>query len=115
MPTFVIGAATSGIIGEKSPYFTRTFFAIPQLCKPLAGYAVKHNWKRIYLMVADFAPGHDCEKYFSAALAEVGGTLVGNLRIPLSNPEFSAYMQRIKDCQARRAVHFHAVGRAGHR
>ena len=97
VPTFVIGAATSGIIGEKSPYFTRTFFAIPQLCKPLAGYAVQHNWKRVYLMVADFAPGHDCEKYFSAALAEAGGTLVGNVRIPLSNPEFSAYMQRIKD------------------
>lgn len=97
VPTFVIGAATTGIIGEKSPYFTRTFFAIPQLCKPLAPYAVKNNWKRVYLMVADFAPGHDCERYFTAALAEAGGTLAGNVRIPLSNPEFSAYMQRIKD------------------
>jgi branched-chain amino acid transport system substrate-binding protein len=97
VPTFVIGAATTGIIGEKSPYFTRTFFAIPQLCKPLAPYAVKNNWKRIYVMVADFAPGHDCEKYFTTALSEAGGTLVGNVRIPLSNPEFSAYMQRIKD------------------
>jgi branched-chain amino acid transport system substrate-binding protein len=100
VPTFVIGAATSGIIGEKSPYFTRTFFAIPQLCKPLAPYAVKNNWKRVYLMVADFAPGHDCERYFTAALAEAGGTLAGNVRIPLSNPEFSAYMQRIKDAKA---------------
>lgn len=99
VPTFVIGAATSGII-EKSPYFTRTFFAVPQLCKPLASYAVQHGWKRIYLMVADFAPGHDCEKYYTAALAEAGGTLVGNVRIPLSNPEFSAYMQRIKDSKA---------------
>jgi branched-chain amino acid transport system substrate-binding protein len=97
VPTFVIGAATTGIIGEKSPYFTRTFFAIPQLCKPLAPYAVKNNWKRVYLVVADFAPGHDCERYFTAALAEAGGTLAGNVRIPLSNPEFSAYMQRIKD------------------
>jgi branched-chain amino acid transport system substrate-binding protein len=58
---------------------------------------VQHDWKRLYAMVADYAPGHDCEKYFSAALAEAGGTLVGNVRIPLSNPEFSAYMQRIKD------------------
>jgi branched-chain amino acid transport system substrate-binding protein len=96
VPTFVIGAATTGII-EKSPYFTRTFFATPQQCKPLAPYAVKNNWKRVYVMVADFAPGHDCEKYYIAALAEAGGTLAGNVRIPLSNPEFSAYMQRIKD------------------
>ena len=70
VPTMVIGAATTGIIGEKSPYFTRTFFAIPQLCKPLATYAVKNNWKKVYVMVADFAPGHDCESYFNAALAE---------------------------------------------
>lgn len=110
VPTFVIGAATTGII-EKSPYFTRTFFATPQQCKPLAPYAVKNNWKKVYVMVADFAPGHDCEKYYTAALAEAGGTLAGNVRIPLSNPEFSAYMQRIKELQARRPVHLHAVGR----
>jgi len=96
IPTMVIGAATTGII-EKSPYFTRTFFATPQQCKPLAPYAVKNNWKRVYVMVADFAPGHDCEKYYISTLTEAGGTVVGNVRIPLSNPEFSAYMQRIKD------------------
>jgi len=96
VPTMVIGAATTGII-EKSPYFTRTFFATPQQCKPLAPYAVKNNWKKVYVMVADFAPGHDCEKYYISALTEAGGTVVGNVRIPLSNPEFSAYMQRIKD------------------
>ena len=28
-------------------------------------------------------------------LSEAGGTSAGNVRIPLSNPEFSAYMQRI--------------------
>ena len=96
IPTMVIGAATTGII-EKSPYFTRTFFATPQQCKPLAPYAVKNNWKKVYVMVADFAPGHDCEKYYISTLTEAGGTVVGNVRIPLSNPEFSAYMQRIKD------------------
>jgi branched-chain amino acid transport system substrate-binding protein len=99
VPTMVIGAATTGIIGERSPYFTRTFFAIPQLCKPLAGYSVKNNWKKIYVMVADFAPGHDCERYFNAELAAQGGTVAGNLRVPLSNPEFSSYMQRIKDAK----------------
>lgn len=110
VPTFVIGAATTGIIGEKSPYFTRTFFAIPQLCKPLASYAVKNNWKRVYVMVADFAPGHDCEKYFLAALSEAGGTSAGNVRIPLSNPEFSAYMQRIKDAKPDALFIFMPIG-----
>lgn len=99
VPTFVIGAATTGIIGEKSPYLTRTFFATPQLCKPLAPYAVKNNWKSVFVMVADFAPGHDCEKLFIESLKEAGGTLAGSLRIPTRNPEFSAYMQRIKDAK----------------
>jgi branched-chain amino acid transport system substrate-binding protein len=99
VPTMVIGAATTGIIGEKSPYFTRTFFAIPQLCKPLASYAVRNNWKNVYVMVADFAPGQDCERYFNAELEAQGGKVAGNLRIPLSNPEFSSYMQRIKDAK----------------
>jgi branched-chain amino acid transport system substrate-binding protein len=96
VPSFII-AATTGIVGEKSPYFLRTFYATPQLCRPAAPYAVQNNWKRVYVMVADFAPGHDRERYFTAALSEAGGTLTGSIRIPLNNPEFSAYIQRIKD------------------
>ena len=110
VPTFVVGAATTGIIGEKSPYFTRTFFAIPQLCKPLAPYAVKSGWKRVYVMVADFAPGHDCERYYTSALTEAGGAVAGNIRIPLSNPEFSAYMQRIKDSKPDALFIFMPIG-----
>lgn len=56
VPSFVIGAATTGIVGEKSPYSARTFFATPQLCKPLAPYAVKQGWTKIFVVVADFAP-----------------------------------------------------------
>jgi branched-chain amino acid transport system substrate-binding protein len=97
VPTMVIGAATTGIIGEKSPYMTRTFFATPQLCRPFADYAMKHGWKKVHTMVADFAPGHDCERIFNEAFKAAGGTVTGSLRIPLSNPEFSSYMQRIKD------------------
>jgi len=110
VPTFVIGAATTGIVGEKSPYLTRTFFATPQLCKPLAPYAVKNNWKNVFVMVADFAPGHDCEKLFTDALKEAGGTLAGSLRIPTRNPEFSAYMQRIKDSKAEAVFVFMPLG-----
>jgi branched-chain amino acid transport system substrate-binding protein len=99
VPSFVTGAATTGIVGERSPYSARTFFATPQLCKPLAPYAVKQGWTKIFVIVADFAPGHECEKFFMAALKEANGTLVGNLRTPLSNPEYSGYIQRIRDAK----------------
>lgn len=110
VPTFVVGAATTGIVGEKSPYLIRTFFATPQLCKPLAAYAVKNGWKNVFTMVADFAPGHDCEKLYADALKEAGGTLAGALRIPTRNPEFSSYMQRIKDAKADAVFVFMPLG-----
>lgn len=110
VPSFVTGAATTGIVGEKSKYSTRTFFAVPQLCKPLAAYAVKNGWKRVFVAVADFAPGHDCEKYFIEALKGASGTLAGNLRIPVSNPEFSGYMQRIRDAKADALFIFMPIG-----
>ncbi|MFN0306014.1 MAG: ABC transporter substrate-binding protein [Burkholderiales bacterium] len=86
-------------IGERSPYLIRTFFAIPQLCRPMAPYAIKNNLKRIFVVVADFAPGHECEKVFGTAFIQAQGTILGNLRIPLKNPEFAGYMQRIRDAK----------------
>lgn len=110
VPAIINGAATSGTIGERTPYYARTFFAIPQLCRPLASYAVKNNWKRVFLVVADYAPGHDCEKQYMGALSEAGGTLVGNVRIPLKNPEFSSYMQRIRDAKPDAVYFFMPIG-----
>ena len=110
IPTFVNGAATTGIVGEKSPYMARTFFAIPQLCRPIAPYAVKSGMKKVFVVVADFAPGHDCERYFNAAFTAAGGTLAGNLRIPVKNPEFSGYMQRIKDAKPDALFVFMPIG-----
>lgn len=110
VPTFVNGAATTGIVGEKSPYMTRTFFATPQLCKVPASYAVKNGWKRVFVMVADFAPGHDCEKFFTQQLAASQGELVGQLRIPINNPEFSGYMQRIRDAKPDALFIFMPIG-----
>lgn len=99
VPSFVTGAATTGIVGERSPYSARTFVTAPQFCRPLAPYAVKQGWSKVFVVVADFAPGHDCEKYFIEALKEAKGTLVGNLRTPVSNPEYSGYIQRIRDAK----------------
>lgn len=110
VPSFVTGAATTGIVGEKSPYSARTFIATPQFCRPLAPYAVKQGWKKIFVVVANFAPGHECEKYMIESIKEAGGTLVGNLRTPLSNPEYSSYIQRIKDAKPDAVLIFMPLG-----
>ena len=48
-------------------------------------------------MVSDFGPGHDAEGAFQRAFKEAGGEIVGSVRFPVANPDFSAFVQRAKD------------------
>ena len=110
VPTFLTGAATTGIVGERSPYYLRTFYSVPQVVRPMAAWAQKNGIRRPFVLVADFGPGHDTEATFTKAYAELGGTLAGSARIPLRSPEFSSYMQRIKDAQPDAVFVFLPIG-----
>ena len=48
-------------------------------------------------MVSDFGPAHDAEGAFQRAFKEAGGEIVGSVRFPVANPDFSAFVQRAKD------------------
>jgi branched-chain amino acid transport system substrate-binding protein len=89
-------AATSAII-THSHYLARASFTIPQQVGTLGTWAAKSGIKRAYVMTTDYAPGHDAEASFSAAFKAGGGNIVGSVRIPVANPDFSAYVQRAKD------------------
>lgn len=110
LPTIIAGAATSGIIGEKSPYLMRTFFAIPQVVAPMAQYAYKTGVRKLLVLVADYAPGHDAEALMTRSFQAQGGSIAGTLRIPLRSPEFSSHMQRIKDAAPDAVFVFLPVG-----
>ena len=110
VPAFLTGAATTGIVGEKSPYYVRTFFAVPQTVRPMAQWAHKNGVRKPYVLVADFGPGHDTEATFTKAFGELGGTLAGTGRVPVRSPEFSSHMQRIKDAQPDAVFVFMPVG-----
>ena len=92
----VMNAATSIII-TKSPYMARTSLTIPQLQEAFGAWAYKTGIRRIYTMVSDFGPGHDAEKAFHRSFKKAGGEIVGSVRFPLANPDFSAFVQRAKD------------------
>ncbi|MDI3469108.1 MAG: ABC transporter, substrate-binding protein (cluster 4, leucine/isoleucine/valine/benzoate) [Pseudolabrys sp.] len=92
----VMNAATS-IITEKSPYIARTSLTIPQLEFPFGTWAVKHSIKKIYTMVSDYGPGIDAETWFQKGVKQAGGEVVGSVRMPVANPDFSAFVQRAKD------------------
>jgi len=95
---FVIMNAGTSVITARSPYIARLSFTLWQSCYPLGQWAAK-RFKRPYTMVSDFGPGHDCEDAFVRASKEAGGEVAGTVRVPLVNPDFVPYMQRVKDAK----------------
>jgi branched-chain amino acid transport system substrate-binding protein len=92
----VMNAATS-IITTKSPYIARTSVTPPLLNEPFGAWAFKNGVKKVYTMVSDYGPGHDAEGAFQRGFKEAGGEVVGSVRFPVANPDFSAFVQRAKD------------------
>ena len=92
----VMNAATSAIT-LKSPYVARTSLTIPQLENTFGAWAAKSGVKKAYTMVADYGPGIDAETWFQKGFKGAGGDIVGSVRMPVANPDFSAFVQRTKD------------------
>jgi branched-chain amino acid transport system substrate-binding protein len=97
VPEVVMAAATS-IITEQSPYIVRTSFTAAQVIVPLAQWAAKNGIKHVVTIVSDYGPGIDVEKSFSETFGKAGGQ-VENLRVPLANPDFSPFLQRLADAK----------------
>ena len=93
----VMNAATSNVT-EQSEYIVRTGVTIPQVNYALGKWAFEEGGvKQAYTLVSDYGPGHDAEKSFSAGFTEAGGKMLGSDRTPVANPDFSAFVQRVKD------------------
>ncbi len=92
----IMNAATS-IITLKSPYIARTSVTTPQLNQTFGTWAAKHGIKTVYTMVSDYGPGIDAESGFQLGFKEAGGEIVGSVRFPVANPDFSAFVQRALD------------------
>jgi len=95
---FVIMNAGTAVITTRSPYMVRTSFTLWQSTYPLGQWASK-KFKTAYSLVSDFGPGHDSEDAFSKAFEEGGGKVVAKVRVPLQNPDWAAYLQRVKDAK----------------
>lgn len=98
IPTLVMNAASSAIT-TSSPYIARLSFTVQQVTEPMARWMLKDGVKEAYTVVADYASGQDAEAAFKKAFTAGGGKVVGELRTPMNNPDFSAYVQRIKDAR----------------
>lgn len=95
-PMIIMNAATS-IITTKSPYIVRFSMTLPQVAAPMGDWATKNGIKKVATLVADYGPGIDAEAAFKKAFTAGGGEIVEAIQVSLKNPEFSSFVQRIKD------------------
>jgi branched-chain amino acid transport system substrate-binding protein len=97
-PMVVMAAATSSIT-QASPYIIRTSFTLPQAAVAIADWAPKNGIKKVVTLVTDFGPGIDAEKFFKDRLQFNGGQVLDTLRVPLRNPDFAPFLQKVRDAK----------------
>ncbi len=96
VPVLVLNASSSGLTAA-SPYLARVSFTVQQVSAPMATWMARQGIREAFTLVADYAPGHDAEAGFRRAFEAAGGKVTGSVRTPLANPDFTAYVQRIRD------------------
>jgi len=97
-PLVVMAAATSSIT-QASPYIVRTSFTLPQVAVGIADWAPRNGIKKVVTLVTDYGPGIDAEKFFKERLQFNGGQVVESLRVPLRNPDFAPFLQKVRDAK----------------
>jgi branched-chain amino acid transport system substrate-binding protein len=98
IPLVVMGAATS-TIPASSPFIVRTSFAAAQPTVIGAEYFAKNGVKNVVTLVTDFAPGIEIETWFKKAFEAAGGKVTQSLRVPIANPDFAPFLQRVADAK----------------
>jgi branched-chain amino acid transport system substrate-binding protein len=96
VPIVVIISGASITI-DRSPYMTRTSFTLGQSSGVMGEWAAKNGSKKVVTLVNDWAPGAEAETAFVNAFTAGGGQVAEKLKVPLANPDFAPFLQRIKD------------------
>ena len=95
-PMVVMAAATSSIT-EASPFIVRTSFTLPQCAVAMGDWAPKNGLKRVVTLVSDYGPGIDAERYFKERMQLNSAQVIESLRVPLRNPDFAPFLQKVRD------------------
>ncbi len=110
VPLVISGAGAGVAIPRLSPYVVRVTFTLWQQAYPMGKWAAQQGWKTAYTAVTDFIAGHDAEAGFTKAFADAGGKIVAADRFPPANPDFTPFVQRIKDAKPNAAYIFVPAG-----
>jgi branched-chain amino acid transport system substrate-binding protein len=112
IPEIVMAAGTS-IITERSPYIVRTSFTLAQSSTIIGDWAAKNGIKKVATLTSDYAPGNDALNFFKQNFTAGGGEIVEEVKVPLANPDFAPFLQRMKDAKPDAMFVFVPAGQGG--
>ncbi len=112
IPEIVMAAGTS-IITERSPYIVRTSFTLAQSSTIIGDWAAKNGIKKVATLTSDYAPGNDALNFFKQNFTAGGGEIVEEVKVPLQNPDFAPFLQRMKDAKPDAVFVFVPAGQGG--
>jgi branched-chain amino acid transport system substrate-binding protein len=93
----VVMVSGASVTVERSPYMVRTSFTLGQSSAIMGEWAAKNGSRRVVTLVNDWAPGVEAETAFVERFTQGGGEIIEKLRVPLANPDFAPFLQRIRD------------------
>jgi len=87
------GAATSDLTGSKcSPNTVHWTYDTWALAHGTGLATVQSGGKSWFFITADYAFGHALERDTAAVVKDAGGTVVGDVMVPLNTQDFSSYL-----------------------
>ena len=95
-PMLLINSPGPGVL-DGNPYGVRLNFTTPQVISLLARWAPKNGFPTLFILTLDNATGIQTSTEFATAYTAAGGRILGEVRAPAGNTDFSSYMQRIKE------------------
>ncbi|MBN8980690.1 MAG: ABC transporter substrate-binding protein [Rhizobiales bacterium] len=109
----IVMAAGASIITERSPYIVRTSFTLAQSSTIIGDWAAKNGIKKVATLTSDYAPGNDALNFFKQNFTAGGGQIVEEVKVPLQNPDFAPFLQRMKDSNPDAMFVFVPAGQGG--
>jgi branched-chain amino acid transport system substrate-binding protein len=90
---------TSGasVVTTRSPYFVRSGFLLNPQSWIIAEWASRSGSRRVVTLVNEWTTGLEAETAFKTRFLQVGGTVIESIRVPLANPDFAPFLQRLAD------------------
>ena len=101
VPFFAIGAAGASLTGKDcTPYTIHYGYDTTALANGTAKTILEQGGKSWFFLTADYAFGTQLENGAASVVKANGGTVVGDVRVPLGTSDFASYLLQAQGSRA---------------